>query len=99
MKNSRVFLSGDTFYIFESARFRNGDKNISQCRLLKILPRVLSVKAVPMTIHSMLWFKNYLQNTPYKPFTTANSADDKLMIFSFFSQKTGNDFSCINAKA
>ena len=65
-------------------------KNVSKCRLLKILPRVLSVKH--MVMHTeygtrLTWFTSLW----------ANSADCELIgfFFLYFSRKIGFDISCI----
>ena len=54
-------------------------KNISKCRLLKILPRVLSVKSIHFNVFCTLG---------------KITADDILKYFSLFSQQTGIDISC-----
>ena len=68
-------------------------KNISKCRLLKILPRVLSVnKALTFSLLEQKWIKPVSGGTSTQEvitpltFTTlwAFSADDKMMLFFLF---------------
>ena len=55
------------------------ENNISKCCLLKFLPRMLSFNFSYYLTFTTLW---------------AFSADDKMMLFFLFSQKTGFDISC-----
>ena len=83
--------------------FREKSENTWKCRWLKVLSKMLSVKdTLLVTVQIHRTFCNLWPSSPVlfltKPdlsITTlwASSADDKLMIFSLFSEKTGFDIS------